>query len=316
MEESVKHLKQFSKGICMTQVMPQIIGAIVFLCISLTFFTLNINDREHVDTNITTSKSSHKVVKLSTKVYSTQKEVSGKNITDQSHNTTKNKTERYYDKHEKKYLTRIISTNYCLGNVYEYKDANDKVKTKQFEGYDGLCKTNDVSLIVDSTNQHVFIKPDDFKFSCHMNTTSAKDESLDQHIICPYKSCPANGQYSYALHIKDNKIECPEVLNGKYNTCSMKLGHNKKEYPWSEKIQGKCEGLVGSKKKLFYSKETDDFKQEWNAPYTYIRRVGFSSLFISILLALHVWLTVKVELFCHVKNALKGVNLLKEKINK
>jgi hypothetical protein len=316
MEESVEHLKQFSKGICMTQVMPQIIGAIVFFCISLTFFTLNVNDREHIDVPISVSVSSHRPVKLSTKVHTTQKEIPGKNITNTSHNTVRHKTERYYNRHQKKYMTRTVSSNYCIGNVYEYKDENDDIKTKQFHGYEGLCNTNDTRLIIDSSNQHVILKPTNFKYNCNMKTSSTENETLDQNVVCQYRSCPKDGEYSYALHIKNNKLECPEVLNGNYNTCSMKLSHKGREYPWSEKIKGTCEGLVGSKKKLFYSEETDDFKREWNAPYMYIRRMGVFSLIVSIILGLYVWLTVKVELFCHVKNALNGANLLKNKIKK
>jgi hypothetical protein len=312
MEESVSHLKQFSKGICMTQVIPQIIGAIVFLCISITFFTLNVNDRDHVDVKFKTSTSSHRKVSLFTTISTTQTEVTGINTTPPEKDTTRPVTEKYYDKQEKKFKTRTVDKPFCLGETYTY-DMDGETKSKTFSEKSGKCKRGNIQLIVDGDN--VIKKTADFKYNCKMETNNPEDPSLNQNLTCGYTTCPPEGTYNYALKISTNRLECPEVLRGKYNTCSITFDHGEKEYSWTEQIKGVCEDLVDDTKKLYYSKETDDFKREWNAPYKYIRSVGFLSLVVSIVLSLHVWLTVKVEMYCHVRNALTGVNMIKDKIN-
>lgn len=153
-------------------------------------------------------------------------------------------------------------------------------------------------------------KPDNFKFNCEF--TIDNPEGLTD-LNCSYTACPIPGNYSYTQRRSDKQLGCPDSVDTEYNTCSIKLEYNDKLYDRTEQIKGQCENMLNETRNLFYSKETDDFQDTWNPPYTYLKSVSIITFIISLLCTIHVVLTSRVEMYCHVQNTLQAANFIKDK---
>lgn len=310
------HIRQYSRGICMARVIPQMIGAIVFFVISVIFFTMEVNDRKKVNPVVKQSDSSHDVVTLNTPIIIThQKIVQGKRITPASHNITKDIPKRRYNQQTQKYENYSEKEVYCAGEIYEYTipDTDTKISANCGE-YKGSCNgpvTKD--MVYDTKHGTLACKPNDFKFNCEFSIDATPNEDLTK-LDCSYSVCPQPGDYSYTQRRSDKQLGCPYLVNTPYNTCSMKLEHNDKLYNRKEQINGQCENMVNQTRNLFYSKETDDFKDTWNPPYTYLKSISIITFMISLLCTIHVVLSVKLEVYCHVQNTLQAANFIKNQL--
>ena len=303
------HVEEFSRGVCMSKCVPQMIGVIVFLAMSVMFFTIDINDRGKVKVQIIQSVSSHIKKKLSTSVSTTQQVVKGVNMTPETHTTT----ETYYVKDANDNDVAKTRTQ-CLGDRYKYTTSDNIDIYANCPAYSGGCAgPAQKDLVYDTRTQSVTCKPNDFKYSCRLKATM--EDNTEQEIVCPYSTCPMSGELEFPVKLATNALECPENLSGKYNTCTMSISHNSKEYPWREQLQGDCENLVGKTRDLYYSEETDDFQERWNAPYVYLRTVAIVTLLIAIVLSIHIVLTVKVDMYCHVQNIASGLTHAKTQLS-
>jgi len=308
--KEMEHLQEYSKGFCVSRCVPQMIGAVVFLAVSILFATIDVNDREKVDVTIQESKSSHKRGIYKTDVSTTQNIIIGKKVTPQ----TSTVQEEYFVTEgtgENRRRVKKVRTK-CLGDRYEFSMDGEKMYAT-CPGHQGACNGPlERELVYDSSNGIVMCKPHGFQYNCSLN---ADVDGLTQSVNCTYPLCPSNGEIEYPVRLADNKIECPKRLRGNFNKCSMKIKHGNKLYDRVEHTNGICEDFINKNRKLYYSDETDNFKDNWNPPYTYLKTVSTISFLISCLCAIHIVLIVKVDLYCHAQNVAKGVNMAKTQVS-
>jgi hypothetical protein len=288
---------QASMGYCYLRAIGAVVGGLLMMGIGIFLFAYEFEARERVAVQVLGADSSHHLelrrvgairFPREERVSATFVEGSSRQLCQQTESLTRSTPQK------------------CQCSGYEFEHNGARVACP---GHQGMCDQarpgNNIVRVARATGEKGELE---CRASGEIRCTYELDDGL---VVGPCetdaRACNAEGTQLKFPVSGMGQVECPSKH---WNTCSMRIEYDGRQYDFEKQSDRDCATLVGRPMELYYSEERDNFALTHDDPTPWVRLVAGVLVLLAFLSFAHAFVTVRYEWACHVQNATSALDML------